>query len=204
MDSTQPRRTRKTQPAHLRKVGRGWTALPNALLQDAGLSYRARGVLAYLLSMPEGWDVRADAVAAGSPGEKLAAVRRALRELGAAGYYRIVRRSRLNAQGKRVWITETWVSRDPSPEWRAEWGTRQGRPVVLRHVDGAPLEGAPASPAPAGFESGWQPGRDASPAPAGGPGRPGFCPHPDHEFQRLTAAGTCPLCAADAIADPTL
>lgn len=208
MHNTGDSRARKRRRASLRKVSAGWTALPNELLQDAGLSYAARGILGYLLSKPEGWDVRAAAIAAesprdprtGRPRESLAAVRRALRDLGAAGYYRIVRQQRPDSAGRLTWVTETWVGRDPSPAWRAEWGTRKGRPVVLRHVpDGA---GAPASsPVPAGLEAGWSPGRDAAPVT---PRAAAFCVHPDHEYQRVRADGTCPLCAADALADPTL
>lgn len=203
MDTTQSRAGRKTpradRPVILRKVGPGWTAFPNVLLQDRGLTYVARGILVYLLSKPEGWDVRAVAIAAdpaaGLPGhESLATVRRALRVLGAAGYYRVVRQQRRGTSGRLEWFTETWVSREPYPEWVAEWGTRKGRPVVLRHApDPAP---APAAGAvPEGFAAGWPRTADAPP-------QGGFCAHPDHTFEALNARGECRLCASEQLAAP--
>ncbi|MEY9937107.1 hypothetical protein [Streptacidiphilus sp. MAP5-3] len=67
---------------------RGFTSLPNYLLQDRRLSYRARGVLTDLLSRPDGW--REDGrLLADSCVEGRGAVARALRELARAGYYRV-------------------------------------------------------------------------------------------------------------------
>ncbi|MEY9845241.1 hypothetical protein ABH940_002311 [Streptacidiphilus sp. BW17] len=67
---------------------RGFTTLPNYLLQDRRLSYRARGVLGDLLSRPDGW--REDGrTMADSCIEGRGAVAKALRELKAAGYYRV-------------------------------------------------------------------------------------------------------------------
>lgn len=205
MDSTQSSRARKPRRAPLRKVGRGWTALPNALLLDAGLTYLARGILVSLLARPEGWDVRAAAIVAASPGrESLAAVRRALRELGAAGYYRIVRERQANPQGKLVWVTETWVSLEPSPDWRAEWGTRKGRPVVLRHAPAGPPQTAPAAPVAqpdATFVPGAQYTGITPPRRRAGTR---YCAQPGHEFQVLTVDGRCALCVADQLAGPSL
>ncbi|MBF9070396.1 hypothetical protein [Streptacidiphilus fuscans] len=67
---------------------RGFTSLPNYLLQDRRLSYRARGVLTDLLSRPDGW--REDGrLLADSCVEGRGAVAKALRELARAGYYRV-------------------------------------------------------------------------------------------------------------------
>ncbi|WP_052433068.1 hypothetical protein [Streptacidiphilus carbonis] len=68
----------------------GFTILPNLLLQDRRLSYTARGLLADLLSRPEGW--REDGrQMADSSSQGRTAVRKALRELTDAGYYRVVK-----------------------------------------------------------------------------------------------------------------
>ncbi|MER6605029.1 hypothetical protein ABT282_03695 [Streptomyces sp. NPDC000927] len=66
----------------------GFTVLPNALLQDRRLSYTARGLLADLLSRPDGWSEDGRRMADSSPQGRLA-VAKALRELTAFGYYRV-------------------------------------------------------------------------------------------------------------------
>ena len=68
----------------------GFIILPNVLLQDRRLSYTARGLLADLLSRPDGWREDGRHMADTSPQGRLT-VAKALRELTAAGYYRVVR-----------------------------------------------------------------------------------------------------------------
>ncbi len=68
----------------------GFMILPNYLLQDRRLSYTARGLLGDLLSRPDGWREDGRHMADSSPQGRLA-VAKALRELTAAGYYRVVR-----------------------------------------------------------------------------------------------------------------
>ncbi len=68
----------------------GFIILPNYLLQDRRLSYTARGLLGDLLSRPDGWREDGRHMADSSPQGRLA-VAKALRELTAAGYYRVVR-----------------------------------------------------------------------------------------------------------------
>jgi hypothetical protein len=67
---------------------RAFTVMPNALLQDRRLSYTARGLLADLLSRPEGWREDGRQMADRSPQGRLA-VAKALKELAAFGYYRV-------------------------------------------------------------------------------------------------------------------
>ncbi|MEU3564109.1 MULTISPECIES: hypothetical protein [unclassified Kitasatospora] len=69
---------------------RAFTVLPNGLLQDRRLSYTARGLLADLLSRPDGWREDGRQMADSSP-QGRGAVRRALKELKDAGYYRVDR-----------------------------------------------------------------------------------------------------------------
>ena len=68
----------------------GFIILPNFLLQDRRLSYTARGLLADLLSRPEGWREDGRQMADSSL-QGRTAVRKALRELTDAGYYRVVK-----------------------------------------------------------------------------------------------------------------
>jgi hypothetical protein len=69
---------------------RQFTVVPNVLVQDRRLSYTARGLLADLLSRPDGWREDARLMADTSP-QGRAAIRKALKELIAAGYYRVVK-----------------------------------------------------------------------------------------------------------------
>lgn len=67
-----------------------FTVLPNEMLQRADLSLPARGLLGYLLSRPDGWRESAEELAKRFRAS-LGSVRRALRELTAAGYYQVVK-----------------------------------------------------------------------------------------------------------------
>ncbi|MGW2377041.1 hypothetical protein [Kitasatospora sp. NPDC001683] len=73
---------------HRSAHARCFTALPNGLLQDRRLSYTARGLLADLLSRPDGWREDGRHMADSSP-QGRGAIRRALNELKEAGYYRV-------------------------------------------------------------------------------------------------------------------
>lgn len=78
---------RAPRPAH------DFTILPNAALRDPDLSYRARGVLAYVLSMPDNW--RTNAVTLARQGlEGRDAIRTAINELIVSGYARRVKSRR--------------------------------------------------------------------------------------------------------------
>ncbi|MEU9043036.1 MULTISPECIES: hypothetical protein [unclassified Kitasatospora] len=65
---------------------RDFTVLPNGMLQDRQLSYTARGLLADLLSRPDGRREDGRRMADTSP-QGRGAVRKALKELTAAGFY---------------------------------------------------------------------------------------------------------------------
>jgi hypothetical protein len=56
----------------LRKRAHNYLHVPSATVADGRLSFKARGILAYLLDKPAGWDVRSVAIAADSPDGKAA------------------------------------------------------------------------------------------------------------------------------------
>lgn len=61
--------------------------VPNALLNNTELTFRAKGVYAYIQSKPDGWEFSAERISAQTK-EGLTAVRMALRELEDIGYLR--------------------------------------------------------------------------------------------------------------------
>lgn len=93
-----------------------FTILSNAVLNDERLSFRARGILIWLLSKPADWRTRSEAIAAQSPREGREAIRTAMRELEQLGY--LVREKVQNERGQ--WATIQTVYEvpvaDPAPE----------------------------------------------------------------------------------------
>ncbi|MFF2659509.1 hypothetical protein ACFVUH_19355 [Kitasatospora sp. NPDC058032] len=110
---------------------RNFTVLPNSVLQYRRLSYTARGLLADLLSRPDGWREDGRHMADTSP-QGRGAVRKALKELADAGYYRV----------EKV--------RLPDGTLRSEahvYDTPQlARPGVTRPASGGPPTGSAGSP----------------------------------------------------------
>lgn len=79
----------------------GFVVLPNETVNDKRLSFRARGLLAYLIGRPPGWRFATERIAKESGGplaEGRDAVRSAMRELIALGYLRRSTRSAPNGQ----------------------------------------------------------------------------------------------------------
>lgn len=85
--------------------------IANEALENADLTWRARGVLAYLLSRPEGWTTSAERLASQSPKGKEGrdAMRSVLTELETAGYLR--REKTQDARGR--WSTSMVVYDSP-------------------------------------------------------------------------------------------
>lgn len=89
-----------------------FTVLGNDMLRDARLSFRARGVLGYMLSLPGDWSVSSvNLAAAGTEGRD--AIRAALRELEEVGH---VLRRRERGEGGTL-RTVTYVREDVSVDW---------------------------------------------------------------------------------------
>jgi len=83
-----------------------WTTIAQATVNDETLSYRARGVLVWLLDKPDDWRTDSQLIAdAGKEGRD--AIRAALTELDRAGY--LERERKQNEAGQ--WVT-TWLVRE--------------------------------------------------------------------------------------------
>ncbi len=104
---------------------RGFTVLPNKILQDRRLSYTARGLLADLLSRPDGWSEDSRRMADSSPQGRIA-VAKALRELAAFGYYRVIK----NRRADGTFVSEAHVHDTPRTATPAPRIPGPGRPTV--------------------------------------------------------------------------
>lgn len=81
-----------------------YSVIANEALEDSRLSWKARGLLAYLLSKPDGWTVNRDQLTAASDADGQTTVRSGLRELEACGY--LVRVRTRTSAGLFEWHNE--------------------------------------------------------------------------------------------------
>ncbi|MFE3139608.1 hypothetical protein [Streptomyces scopuliridis] len=112
--------------------------------RDTRLSFRALGVLTYCLDQSDSWNVRSEQLARGEGREGRDAVRKALHELAAHGYYRLERRRFLDGTtGMGAAVSEYCVE-----QWAKDYvtfGKKLDIPVVeqedgsfrVRHADGS-------------------------------------------------------------------
>lgn len=92
MQTKQPNTTESPETMIVRspRLERDFSILPNRALRDPYLSYRARGVLAYVLSMPDNWRTSGETLARqGVEGRD--SIRAAINELISTGYARRVK-----------------------------------------------------------------------------------------------------------------
>lgn len=120
----------------------GFTQVDNHTLRDPDISFRATGLLAVLLSMPEGSKIDSPTLA-GMKSEGREAIRSALRELEEAGY---LRRTKEQADGGQ-WRTVTEVAEARDLLHPPETGFRASG-------DGEPKTGSRASVSRALIHSG--------------------------------------------------
>ncbi|OEJ21007.1 hypothetical protein [Streptomyces subrutilus] len=91
----------------------------SATVRDRRLSYRALGLLTYILDQSEEWKVRSEQLCKGEGREGREAVRKTLHELAAHGYYRLERR-----QFRHTGIAMgAAVSEFPVEQWAADYKT---------------------------------------------------------------------------------
>jgi hypothetical protein len=119
--------------------GKGFESISRDSLQDRRLSFKARGIMAYLKSMPDDWETNAEEIAGASDKDGYEAVNNGIKELEAVGLFARLKRQGDGGRWEWLWIhsddpeviartKEQWV-RKYGPESR-RGGNRQakGRP----------------------------------------------------------------------------
>ncbi|MFJ9416755.1 hypothetical protein ACIRPT_21535 [Streptomyces sp. NPDC101227] len=118
--------------------------------RDDRISFRALGLLTYCLDQHESWNVRSEQLARGEGREGRDAVRKALHELAAHGYYRLERRRFLD--GKTAMGAA--VSEYPVEQWAQDYVTFGGKldvPVVEQEDGSFRVRYADSTLGPDGF-----------------------------------------------------
>lgn len=192
--------------------------IPSSTIRDKRLSFRARGILAYLLDMPDGWDVKSEFLASqGKEGRE--AVRTGLGELAVCGYYRLERRQLRDG----TFQMGTAISEEPVESWAAESAEFSGKAVPcieqedgsfkVRHKDGTLTDdgfeavavdgndgpdddGPPAGSTEDGFSGSGIPGSGSPDSGAPDSGSPGPISKKDTRDSHVTTSWSEPADAA--------
>lgn len=117
---------------------RNFSTLDNSAPNDIALSYRAKGILWYLLTKPEDWTVRMTDIVKHSPKEGRDAVKSAFKELEDHGY--AIRKKVKNEKGHFDWETNIFETKEDAKEWAIN---HNGLSVDGSPVDGSPVDGSP-------------------------------------------------------------
>lgn len=128
----------------------GFVAIPNETIRDRSLTWKARGLLAYLLSHATGFDLNYKAVLNGSEKDGETATRSALNELEEAGY--LCREQGRHMEGGRfgvvVWhVDKRGRLRQTQEEIPLQFDPRDLVPENMEFLPGAERSKAPAEPA---------------------------------------------------------
>jgi hypothetical protein len=94
-----------------------FTIVQNTVIRDHRLSFRARGILVFILSMPDNWSTSSDHLGRISK-EGRDAVRVAMKELQSAGYIQRIRQQTTRGH----WQTVTIVHDNPVDNPVDKWG----------------------------------------------------------------------------------
>jgi hypothetical protein len=113
----QPEESRKKRATGIIRVEktRDFSIIRNDTVRDARLSFGARGVLTYLLTKPDDWEVRSQDLVQQSPhGED--AILRMLKELETCGY--LSRWRERNKHGRYEWRTVVYENPADNPNFK--------------------------------------------------------------------------------------
>lgn len=118
------------------KRNTNFTIISNIGMEDDRLTFKAKGILAYLLSKPDDWQVRDRQLATVGPDGR-AAVQAALSELEKYGYIKRVRER--NEQGQ--WTYTSYVYDEPRSDYPATDKPWSDNPSTGKPATGKPAAG---------------------------------------------------------------
>lgn len=90
---------------------KNYTVMSNQHLKDKNLSFKAKGLLSYMLSLPDTWDYSLEGLCKASK-DNLTSVRNCLKELKENGYLQITKER--NEKGHFEWIYSIFENKQPS------------------------------------------------------------------------------------------
>ena len=130
------------------KKNKNYTTINNTVLNDVALSWKAKGLAAYLFSKPDEWKIQREHLAKQSE-DGISAVRSALQELEKFGY--LVRQKTHNEKGIIEWeyvLHEEPQNREPLREKGGVRKKKGAKPVdenqpVVPSADNPPVENPP-------------------------------------------------------------
>lgn len=129
------------------RVGRGYESIRREAIQDPRLSFKATGILAFLLSLPDAWRTNAERLSGvknklGKAKEGRESMQAGLRELEEAGY--LIRRKYQDSRGTWRW---DWRYSDNPADLHVQdvsaGQTGDGLPVDGSAEFGSPVDGSP-------------------------------------------------------------
>jgi hypothetical protein len=142
-----------------------FTQIRNDVLRDDRLSYRSRGVLAFILSNADGWSITSESLARDNSGEGRDGIRTTLAELEAAGY--LVRTRVQDERGR--WSTQSVIHDTPQVTEQAALFDVNAQ-VTPKTDEPAPGEPTPGQPTP--VEPSSKKNTDDEQPPTGGEQKP--------------------------------
>jgi hypothetical protein len=93
-----------------------FTIISNTVIRDHALSFRARGILAFILSMPDNWSTSSEHLGRVSQ-EGRDAIRAAMKELERAGYIQRIRQQTTRGHWQTVTIVHDSPVDNPVDKW---------------------------------------------------------------------------------------
>lgn len=128
--------------ARLHRKRHNFSIIDNQAAEDKTLSWKARGILWYLLTKPDNWKVRISDLVAKSDKDGRDSVKAGFKELEQAGY--AIRNRTRNEQGQFEWVTEVFETKEDAAKWlklrnKADFH-HSGFSVDGFSVDGKPVD----------------------------------------------------------------
>lgn len=120
-----------------KKYLNNFVTLPKAILKDKSLSWKAKGIWAYLMSLPENWQINTRELASHS-GDGYKSTLSGLKELEEHGYAQYTQ----NKGDKGHWMSGDWIVYDVKKEITEtpQRKRRDGNPVKANPLKGSQLK----------------------------------------------------------------